>query len=60
MGFAETQDEFLPRGSTERSSPAADHDLIRRLARERMLAREGAAGPSGPAGRGRWFLPFSG
>jgi hypothetical protein len=55
MGFAETQDDFLPHAAAERSRPAGDHDLIRRLARERMLAREGSAGPSG---RGRWLPPF--
>jgi hypothetical protein len=56
-GFAETQDGFLPHGNALRGNSATDHELIRRLARERMLAREGAAGQTGPVPRGRSSAP---
>jgi hypothetical protein len=53
-GFSEVQDEFLPEGTAMRGAPAQDHDLIRRLARERMLAREVDARPATARLRGFW------
>jgi hypothetical protein len=57
-GFAEAQDEFLTDAGTDHGRQTADHELIRRLARERMLARDGGAALAGGTLRTRGRFLF--